>query len=226
MRSPPLRRAPVPVTLLLLACSLLDEKKPQFDGSTAGRVATVETTRASCAQYDDLPDVLGVCLAQRIVSLTTVADVNALCPQAGAWEANCRQAWVDEQQRLRRDLRPDELLDACGPNDDCAFQILDTWPATDVLDQIARCETHARTYESDCVGHALHRWIMGRPTPEDGARVLAATSRRAQQVGTFFGMSAACGGTLACPEGAELAARDCRAAEESYRKNPGRCPVR
>lgn len=212
--------------LLLLACSLLDEKKPHFDGSTAGRVATVETTRASCAQYDDLPEVLGVCLAQRIVSLTTVADVNALCPQAGAWESTCRQAWVDEQQRLRRGLRPDELLDACGPDDDCAFQVLDTWPAADVLDQIARCEAHARTFERDCVGHALQRWTAARPSAEEGVRVRAATARHTEQVAAFFGLSAGCGGTLTCPEGTELFARDCRTAEESYRKSPGRCPAR
>jgi hypothetical protein len=210
---------------LLLACSLLEEKTGP-PGGTAGRVATVETTRASCAQYDDLPEVLGVCLAQRIVSLSTVADVNALCPQAGEWESTCRQAWVDEQQRLRKSFAPDELLAACGPNDDCAFQILDTWPAADVLDQIARCEAHARTYESDCVGHALHRWTMGRPTPEEGLRVRAARAQHAQQLAAFFGMSEACGGTLTCPEGTDLAARDCRLAAESYRKYPGRCPER
>lgn len=215
------------IALLLLACGDGRGGPPMPPpGPLEMRAATVASTRASCAPYEDVPEVLGVCLAQRVVSLESAADVELLCPSAGAWEAGCRQAWVDEQVRLGRDVPDERLIAACGGNSDCAFQVIDRAPSPDVLVQMTRCETYAVAYQSDCIGHALHRWVNARPTPEQGAAVLAAAGRNARRVSMYHGMSEACGYTLACSGVPEALATDCQTSATLYRQSPARCPAR
>jgi len=214
------------ITLLLLACAEQPVRPPPPAGPRELRAATVASSRASCAQYDDVPEVLGVCLSQRVVSLSSSSDVEALCPSAGAWEGACRQAWVEEQLRLRRDVPDDQLIAACGSNSDCAFQIIDRAPSPDVLTQITRCETYAVAYQSDCIGHALHRWVVSRPTPEAGAAVLAAAGRNTKRVAMYFGMSEACGYSFSCAAVVDAEAEECRVSAALYRQSPARCPAR
>lgn len=203
----------------LLAC---EAERPPARGDTTGQVATVERTLASCAEYRQLPEVYGVCLAERVMSLGSAAEVGDLCPQAGRWEEACRQAWVDHQVRMHSAVSRTDLLAACGPNADCAFQLLEASPAADVLDQIRACETYVRAYESDCIGHALHRWVDARPPATDAERVLTGAPGHAPQIASFLGMSEGCGGTMACAGDDTLVAL-CRSSAETYRQNRVRC---
>ncbi len=197
------------------------------EGTVPPGVATVESTTASCAPYADLPDAHGYCLARRVTSLRGLDEMEGLCARAGGWEEACRAAWVSEQERLRIDWPPETLLRACGSNDDCAFQVVDTRFGGDVLDAIERCATWVREYEQDCVGHALDRWLEER-RPDDGeaARVLAGAPRYAALVGYYVGAADACFGTARCAEGRTPADDACRAARDERRADPRRCPVR
>ena len=204
--------------LALLAC----QGEPGHTG-----VATADTTLAACAPYADLPEVQGVCLIERVNVLRDVADVHRVCSSAGAWEKECRHTWVSEQVRMQHDVPRSVLLSACGPSEDCAFQILDTQAEGDVNSQLRLCETRVSSYLDDCVGHTLERWVLERkPDLVEGQRVIDAEPAYAEAVGRALGRASACQKTFACAPTTDVAWTACRTAAAELATDPRRCQTR
>lgn len=204
--------------LALLAC----QGEPAHTG-----VATAESTLAACATYTKMPEVYGVCLVKQVNVLRDVADVHRVCTSAGAWENECRHTWVGEQVRMRRDVPRSVLLDACGPSEDCAFQILDTQAEGDVSSQLRLCETRVASYLSDCVGHTLERWALEKkPDLVEGQRVIDLEPAYADAVGRALGRVSACTQALTCQPTEDTAWTACRTAAAELRQDLRRCQTR
>ncbi len=207
--------------LWLIACN--------GDGESAGRegapgVVTVASTLAGCADAYGASDMYGFCLKDRVVRLDAAADAVAVCAEAGEWADACRQGWVTEQERRRRTLGADELLRVCGPNEDCAFQMLDTHPVGDIFAQMDRCAEQVPHYARDCVGHALYRWAAEQPTAEGAARLLLDTTHDPEVVGRFVGAAVTCKGVGSCGDSTARPAEYCRRALQEFTSQPRQCP--
>lgn len=185
-----------------------------------------ETLLATCASYADAPDAYGFCITERVGTLPSPESVEAVCPKAGTFENECRAAWVLAQSRSNVQRPPEELLAACGSNQDCKFQVLDTrYPRGDVAEAVKRCEKHVADYARYCVGHALHRWVAEqKPDDAEVARVAAAVPKYAVAVGHYMGIADACHGTAHCGEGDSPAEVSCRASRDDFRAFSIRCP--
>lgn len=206
-------------------------------GSTAGAPAEAVTARgplpttadgvlAACEPYRGMDEVYGVCLSERGPNLASAADVEIVCPKAGAWEAACRGAWV-QVHGTERAVGFDGAVAACGTNEDCVFQLVDSGFGEDVVINLQRCEQHLQRYERDCLGHALQRWAE-RQGPDDAevARVIAAVSPAvAVAVAQQVGMVEACFATAKCDALAPEAAETCRRSRDEFRQMGRRCPT-
>lgn len=195
--------------------------------AACGAVGPAEGQPAACARYQRaLPDAYGLCVARAAATVPTLAGMQALCANAGSWEAECHAGWVVRQSGNPA-ADPAALLAACAPSDDCALQQLDARPDPDVLAQVSRCEAYAGAYVNDCVAHATQRWARTWPTGAEVTRVVAGTTPYAVQVGTFVGMVAACappsGDRASCPAGEGLLQTACHRAEDAYRAQPSSC---
>ena len=96
------------------------------------------------------------------------------CDEAGAWAGECRVGWA----RVRLgdpEATLDELLPACGSDEECLFDMLDARPNPDLLAQLDLCEEHLGDTSSFCQQHAANRWLASSPDEEERLRVLAAT---------------------------------------------------
>jgi len=108
-------------------------------------------------------------------------EVEAICGEAGAWEADCRTRWVGGQlTRLGRKDTPgglgvlvrdkalvaasDALVDVCL-DDDCRFQAVDRWRDADLPHQLTRC-LRAGRYVRECAFHAAQSWEGAEPSVE------------------------------------------------------------
>ena len=172
-----------------------------------------------------MPDAHGYCLAKLGARLSTAEEVEALCPDAGEWESECRYGWVAGRMTDHR-YTTQALLEACGPSDDCAFELLDARPLDDVLAQAEACTTHAGRHARDCFGHALQRWWMDSPDAEDRARVFAAATANPDRQAYYAAVYAVCEGEGSCEDLHPQARRDCTRYTDDLTRNPGRCPKR
>ena len=156
---------------------------------------------AVCASYANMPNALGYCVVRRAASAPSVEDMVRLCDKAGAWEGECRRSWVAGHSDPSLGYPRATLLEACGVNADCAFELLDAWPQTDVTAQLQDCASYARHYAQDCAVHALQRWVQTRPGPQQVSYVANLNTPWPSQVGYAVGMVAACQGMGTCAGG-------------------------
>ena len=89
-------------------------------------------------------------------------------------------------------------MGVCKGDADCAFEMLDKRPASDVLVQLEYCAGSAGSYSSDCAVHAVERWMKAGPSLVEVERIEQANTRFPQQVGYGVGMALACYGLGAC----------------------------
>ncbi|GDX82851.1 hypothetical protein LBMAG42_46620 [Deltaproteobacteria bacterium] len=206
----------------MMGCESAPASIPAAVPNAIARPANADAVLARCEGYrETVPEAYGLCLKQGIGGLKTVADVARVCGLAGAWELECRAGWVGAQSR--KNVSPQVLLEACGDSADCALQQLDASPDADVLVQMERCQRHAGTLAEACVGHALQRWAVARPSAAEVARVHSRPGTYDFQIGTFIGMVAQCQGTVVCPTEEGPLAKGCAQGQASYARNPERC---
>lgn len=206
----------------LIACDSAPAPAPGAIHKPTARPATPDAVLAACEAYREaVPEAYGLCLKQAIGGLKSVPEVARVCGLAGPWELDCRAGWVGAQSR--KNVSPQTLLEACGAAADCALQQLDAAPDPDVLAQMERCRRYAGTLVEPCVGHALQRWALARPSPEEVARVQSRPGTHDFQIGTFIGLVVQCQGTVACPTAEGPLAKGCAQGQASYARNPERC---
>lgn len=177
----------------------------------------------ACGKYVGVPNALGYCIASHGERLRSLEEVEAICPRAGDWEGECRRAWVSGQLNPNSRYSTEQLVAACGPNTDCAFEILDFRPAATVDAQIDRCTAHAGEYRNDCVVHAMERWWRAHPAPEEVARVAALRSQYPNQIGYYVAAAVACQGVGSC-EGDPEVRTACERGVGQFQQDPGTCP--
>ena len=110
-------------------------------------------------------------------------------PMAGEWERECRHAGLRRMNASSGGYPT--LLEVCGENIDCTFELLEPRPSTDVLEQIALCK-YTGDYGRDCTGHAMQRWHS-----KPGRRHQSAQTPTDGQIGsgTTHAVNVACGKT-------------------------------
>lgn len=176
-----------------------------------------------CAAYRDIENTWGYCVYKHAGGFPTKEDVELLCPSAGEWEDQCRHAWVAGRMQRGSGFERSDLLDVCGENADCSFELID-FRYEDLLDdQIALCKAHAGRHGEDCVGHAVQRWWMTKPDAAEVARVAALNVGYPRKVGFFIGASVFCAGVGTC-EGHPDTQAICETQVELFGKRPETCP--
>ena len=106
----------------------------------------------------DDADLLGYCLYSLAGGFPAKSEMERLCGLAGDWEGDCRHAWVAGRMKDEENYETTELLEICGDNSDCSFEVLDFRPHPDLKEQLERCRRYAGTHHADCAGHAAQRW--------------------------------------------------------------------
>jgi hypothetical protein len=177
-----------------------------------------------CDGYRAIPDTYGYCLYKLAGGLPDIDSVNRICALAGDWEGECRHAWVAGKMNADSPYAMDELLEVCGENDDCAFELLDFRPADLVDDQLERCRLHAGKHADNCTGHAMQRWKLRGVDAEEVARVAAMPTAFPRKVGFWIAASVQCDGVGTC-EGNGAVQAACEGQSESFTRKPERCPA-
>jgi hypothetical protein len=175
-----------------------------------------------CARYAaDLPDAYAVCLRQEARAAATASQMLQVCAFAASDAVDaCREAWVAQQLWLGSQ-DADTLLAACGGGDDCALQVLDLRPSSDVLAQATRCDQAGR-FADDCRGHAIQRWARTSPSAEAVAQLQAAWTWKDRTWGDWLGYLAACQHTVTCPAEPAVVALECQRTRAGL-TDPRRC---
>ena len=166
-----------------------------FVGCTTEPPNVVETPLPACLDYAKDAELYGYCVYKNADALSDIASVNEHCPNASTWQDDCRQSWVMSH---KDSYTLDDLMNICGNNADCAFQLLDSKPHQDVLEQVELCIRHADRYKHDCVMHAIQRWYFEWPDAEEVLRVAKRRNPFPEQIGTYIGARVACDGVGTC----------------------------
>jgi hypothetical protein len=145
-----------------------------------------------CKAYASIPNAHAWCIYRNIRTVRAYQAMLDACAQAGAWTDDCRQEWVHIQLSMKSEVSREQLLEACGGNEDCALVVLDTLPLPEPLAQMELCARHAPNFASSCAGHALERWWATRPTQEELRRVAEASTSFPNEVGRILGASSIC----------------------------------
>jgi len=176
-----------------------------------------------CKKYSEVPDAYGYCLYKFSGGFRSIKEIDMFCPQAGDWELECRHAWVSGRMHADSGFSTKILLQACGENPDCAFELVDFRPETDVLKQIDLCAKHVRKHIRDCVGHAMQRWWHTNPNAEEVSRILQQAAPVPDRVAYFAAASSQCSGIGSC-KGEEYLQRLCEKNVRHFQRFPQACP--
>lgn len=176
----------------------MDAPGPEAPATTAAAVL------ARCDRYAGSPDVVAYCAYGLAGGLESRAELDALCPQAGPWEAACRQSWVEPRLHPGSGVSTSDLRAACGADADCQLDVLDHRPEP-LRAQLDACGQWASTNVRHCVSHAIDRWRADRPTAEAVAALLADPGPSPAWVGHFAAEVVVCDGVGSCGGGAEVA---------------------
>jgi hypothetical protein len=176
-----------------------------------------------CAKYANMEEAYGYCLYKFSGGFRSREDVERFCSQGGEWELECRHAWVSGRMQPNSGLSTTELLEACGENPDCTFELLDFRPNDDILVQIDLCSRFVKRHIRDCVGHAMQRWWYTKPDAEEVARVMGKTAPVPDRVSFYTAASVECKGVGSC-DGEKYLERLCLKNVRHFEQNPDACP--
>ena len=179
-------------------------------------------SEVDCAPYAGRPAMEQYCAYLQALGLASPEEAVAACARAGEWEHSCRGEWVAVWSRHDRSVDAGAYLSVCGDNHDCAFELIDTRPSSDVLVDIERCDRHTGPYARDCVKHRLNRWLDDGPDTAEVARLAAAETAHAGVIGQAVAHCAAGLGVGSCEGAPDVAAR-CGQTAEDIRQHPERC---
>lgn len=157
-----------------------------------------------CQPYAADPPVLAYCVAGQAGSVWRT-PVETVCEHAGPYTDLCRQNWAAAAAKSDQTRTLDELLPACGSDQDCAFEVLDTRLYLDPLAIAARCAADVPRHEEDCVGHAVGFWVAKTPDLADWDSVLGYATKFPAKVGYHLGTLVGCRELGACPDTGEVA---------------------
>ena len=177
-------------------------------------------TTQLCGEYDRESSEYGYCLLQHVETVTNISEIEAYCGNAGSWQQDCRQSWAKHNAEK---YPLTDLINICGIDTDCAFEILDTKPDADVAVQIDRCRQYVYKYLPECVSHAMWRWYYTDPTAEEVARVAKIHSQASYQIGHTIAARVVCGGVGTC-KGDQRVQRHCEQSIPEFQANKSRCP--
>ncbi len=145
------------------------------------------------------------------------------CSQAGDWEGECRHAWVAGRMK-EEGASLEYLLDICGDNADCSFEVLDFRPDPDLVVQLSLCRKYTGPHHADCAGHAAQRWWRTSPDEEELLRVGALATDYPDKVGWWVGVSVICENRGNCESGHPQSRKFCESAVKTMTKDPLQCP--
>jgi hypothetical protein len=149
-----------------------------------------------CAEYAELPEVYGFCLVQIAGLGRGSISADELCLGAGSWEDDCRDSWVASRSSPHSKWDWEVLVAACPKKKpDCRFEVLDSRPHADVTVQMERCFEHAGPFSSDCIAHALARWVRQEPAVEEIERV-SQFNIAPDRIGSYLFAIKKCYGTI------------------------------
>lgn len=194
-------------------------------GSSAAGTATEALGKRLplCEPYRDIPNAWGYCVYKHAGGFPTAADVEALCPTSGDWEDACRHAWVAGRMAPGSGFETSQLLEVCGDNADCSFELLDFRPEAEVTDQIAQCTDHAGRHADECVGHAMQRWWIAGPDAAEVVRVSSLNAGYPRKIGYQIAVSTFCSGVGTCAGYGENQSI-CETQVDIFRRRPETCP--
>lgn len=147
---------------------------------------------AQCEKYVGQADEYGYCVFSTSPAIRDAEAARSWCKKAGDWEERCLHSWVSARLRDRAQWSDETLLGMCRGIPDCAFEILDFRPHSDILVQLNRCGLFAEEYGQDCGRHSLQRWWKANPDAPEIARVMSTPSPFDQIVGSYAAASVYC----------------------------------
>jgi hypothetical protein len=177
-----------------------------------------------CGLYRGLPDAWALCAAEHAPPTDRVDEAVAACETFGTVASACTREWA-----LGRAHRADPparrmLLPLCAGAADCAFQLLDALPATELDEQIAACVEWAPPYQRDCIGHAAHRWTTSHPSADSCLRMVANVhSSECESTPWLLGTAIGCGAECKCAMLTDGLRPDCEKRESEARAHPSDC---
>lgn len=192
-------------------------------GGGEGRPLSLPPELHTCAPYARAANTLSYCVVRQAGNLPSPQDVERVCPLAGALELECRRAWARSRADPRLGFPTEVLVAICAGSEECAFEIIDARPESDLARQLELCARVAGQFAEDCAVHALERWVGSRPGPEEVARVASLRTAAPARVGYALGVVRACQDGPACA-GEELARAACEATVDQIRQGERACP--
>jgi hypothetical protein len=112
---------------------------------------------AACSKYSGLS--YQYCLFRYVQNIQYPESIN-YCAKLGEWEEECRYEWMKENKKRKTKK---ELLSVCQSAPDCRFEVLNSFPASTLEDQLQECMTITQeNYKQDCIKFVLLRiWSRG-----------------------------------------------------------------
>ena len=221
--------APLALTLSggLSGCNTLTTPEgPQAQRVVLSGLSDAERTRLTCAEYEGAGDIHGYCLSKHVVAVSAVQEMLPLCSEAGSWADQCRHNWVSARQRLDAGYSVSVLLNACMGSEDCVFEVIDTRHSDNVNAQVARCVAWTKSYERDCIDHALQRWYFedhSEAEVESLTRTLGTT--HPERVSYWLAATVACSGVGSCGNEGQVSAL-CETRTARFDSGRDVCPPR
>jgi hypothetical protein len=177
-----------------------------------------------CDVYRGVPEAYGFCLYKFSGGFPNPEDVARICPLAGEWADDCRHSWVAGRMSPDSGYEIEQLLEICGSNADCTFELLDFRPAAEIDLQLERCRLYAMQHAPNCTGHAMQRWwLEEKPDAEEIARVASLPSAYPRKVGFWIAASVECYDVGTC-EGSPAVQAACEGQATSFARKPENCP--
>ncbi len=176
-----------------------------------------------CARFAGQASLETYCAYLAALEIGDPVEALAACSRSGEWELSCRGEWVALWSRHDRGIDTGSLLEVCGDNHDCAFDLIESRPSGDTVLDIGRCEKNAGPYAQDCVKHMLNLWLAAEPEGAEIARLAAIQTPHAREVGQAVAYCLSCRGVGACEGSPEVTAQ-CERAVEDFKRQPERCP--
>ena len=120
------------------------------------------------------------------------------------------------------------LLDVCGDNAECAFELLEFRSEPDLETQLKLCIDYTGPFVQDCMGHAVQHWWIEDRTREE---LLAAAHWELAEpypetMGYWFAASVACDERVVCDEASDAVAVECERHKGSMTRKPHTCPTK
>ncbi len=191
-----------PTEVLALAALIGCGSEPAAEAPPAPAPVAVQLPQGlhKCRPYAADPPVLAYCVAGEARSAWR-EDVALICEHAGPYTAMCRQNWAVSAAKHDSNRSLDELVPACGSDQDCAFEVLDTRLYLDALGVAARCAEDVPAHEGDCLGHAIGFWVAKTTDLDDWDTVLAYAEKYPAKLGFHLGTLVGCRELGTCPGG-------------------------